>query len=104
MAVQVPQQEYKGSVRPITIGSRDTAFTIGGDTAYPFYNTRPEMALTLVHELGALSEYNLTDAENTRRENAARALIKDIQNPQELKITASEAILRVRGPRRAPCR
>ena len=43
MAVQVPKQEYKGSVRPITIGSRDTAFTIGGDTAYPFYNFDSKM-------------------------------------------------------------
>ena len=43
MAVQVPKQEYKGSVRPIAIGSRDTAFTIGGDTAYPFYNFDSKM-------------------------------------------------------------
>ena len=43
MAVQVPKQEYRGSVRPITIGSHDRAFTIGGDSAYPFYNFDSKM-------------------------------------------------------------
>ncbi len=43
MAVKIPKEEYSGSVQSMTIGSGDQAFTIGGDTAYPFYTFEGEM-------------------------------------------------------------
>ncbi|MEI6126118.1 MAG: acetyl-CoA decarbonylase/synthase complex subunit delta [Pseudomonadota bacterium] len=43
MAVQIPKQEYKGSVRPITIGTSQRALTVGGDSAYPFFSFEGKM-------------------------------------------------------------
>jgi CO dehydrogenase/acetyl-CoA synthase delta subunit len=43
MSIEIPKQEYSGSVEPITLGSGERAVTVGGDTAYPFYTFEGEM-------------------------------------------------------------
>jgi len=43
MPVEIPKQEYTGSVKPMTIGSAETAFTVGGETAYPFCTFEGDM-------------------------------------------------------------
>ena len=43
MAVTISPQKYAGSVRPILIGSGEKAFTVGGDTAYPFFTFEGKM-------------------------------------------------------------
>ncbi len=37
MAVDLPKRTYSGSIREIQIGQGDKAFSVGGETAYPFY-------------------------------------------------------------------
>jgi acetyl-CoA decarbonylase/synthase complex subunit delta len=43
MTIDIPRQEYLGSVLTKTIGSGATAFTVGGDTAFPFCRFEGEM-------------------------------------------------------------
>lgn len=43
MPIEIPKQEYTGSVKPMTIGSGARAFIAGGDTAFPFYTFEGEM-------------------------------------------------------------
>ena len=43
MTVEIAKQNYSGSVQPMSIGSGKTAFTIGGETAFPFYTFEGEM-------------------------------------------------------------
>jgi len=43
MPVEIPKQKYSGSVKPMTIGSGETAFTVGGETAFPFCKFEGEM-------------------------------------------------------------
>ena len=43
MQVKIPKQEYTGSVKTLTIGSGDGAFSVGGETAYPFCTFEGEM-------------------------------------------------------------
>ncbi len=43
MAVTISPQKYSGSVRPMVIGSGAKAFTVGGDTAYPFFTFEGKM-------------------------------------------------------------
>jgi acetyl-CoA decarbonylase/synthase complex subunit delta len=37
LAFEIPKQVYSGSIKPVTIGKGGKAFTIGGETSYPFY-------------------------------------------------------------------
>ncbi|MCP4717640.1 MAG: acetyl-CoA decarbonylase/synthase complex subunit delta [Deltaproteobacteria bacterium] len=43
MPINIPGQTYTGSVGALTLGSGDTAFTVGGGTAYPFYTFEGDM-------------------------------------------------------------
>jgi len=43
MSIEIPKQDYSGSVKPITLGSGERAVTVGGDTAFPFYTFEGEM-------------------------------------------------------------
>lgn len=43
MAFKISPQKYSGSVRPMAIGSGEKAFTVGGDTAYPFFTFEGKM-------------------------------------------------------------
>ena len=43
MAVKISPQKYSGSVRPMVIGSGEKAFTVGGETAYPFFTFEGKM-------------------------------------------------------------
>ena len=43
MSIEIPKQEYSGSVKPMTLGSGEGAVTVGGDTAFPFYTFEGEM-------------------------------------------------------------
>ena len=43
MTIEVSKQQYSGSVKPLTIGSGDTAFTVGGETVFPFFTFEGEM-------------------------------------------------------------
>jgi CO dehydrogenase/acetyl-CoA synthase delta subunit len=42
-SIEIPKQEYSGSVKPMTLGSGERAVTVGGDTAFPFYTFEGEM-------------------------------------------------------------
>lgn len=37
MAIDVPKVKYTGSIRQIPVGKGNKAFTVGGESAYPFY-------------------------------------------------------------------
>jgi acetyl-CoA decarbonylase/synthase, CODH/ACS complex subunit delta len=37
MAFEVPKTPYSGKIKEITLGQGDSAVTVGGETAYPFY-------------------------------------------------------------------
>jgi CO dehydrogenase/acetyl-CoA synthase delta subunit len=43
MAIEISPQKYSGSVRPMAIGTGEHAFTVGGDTAYPFFTFEGKM-------------------------------------------------------------
>jgi len=43
MPIEIPKQDYSGGVRPMTVGSGDRAFSVGGETAYPFCRFEGEM-------------------------------------------------------------
>ncbi|MFC1942328.1 acetyl-CoA decarbonylase/synthase complex subunit delta [Chloroflexota bacterium] len=43
MAFEIPKTAYSGKIKEITLGKGDKAVTIGGETAYPFYNFEGEM-------------------------------------------------------------
>jgi len=43
MALEIPKTAYSGKIKEITLGKGDKAVTIGGETAYPFYNFEGEM-------------------------------------------------------------
>jgi acetyl-CoA decarbonylase/synthase complex subunit delta len=43
MAFEIPKTAYSGKIKPITLGSGDTAVTVGGESAYPFYLFEGEM-------------------------------------------------------------
>ena len=43
MAIKISPQKYAGSVRPMAFGSGERAFTVGGDTAYPFFTFEGKM-------------------------------------------------------------
>lgn len=43
MGFELSRESYKGSIRQITIGTGDSAITVGGDTSYPFYTFEGEM-------------------------------------------------------------
>ncbi|MBF0569797.1 MAG: (d)CMP kinase, partial [Candidatus Omnitrophica bacterium] len=45
-------------------------------SAYPSFNTSLEQALSLIHEIGAVSKYNLTHQQNTEREQKALERIR----------------------------
>lgn len=44
MGFELSKESYKGSIRPITIGTGDSAITVGGNTCYPFYTFEGDMA------------------------------------------------------------
>ena len=37
MAIDVPKRSYSGAIRSIEVGDGDKKFTVGGETAFPFY-------------------------------------------------------------------
>jgi len=37
MPVEVPKQQYAGSIREINLGKGDQQLLVGGETAFPFY-------------------------------------------------------------------
>jgi len=37
MAFEIPKTPYSGKIKEITLGKGDSALTVGGETAYPFY-------------------------------------------------------------------
>jgi len=43
MALEIPKTAYSGKIKEIKLGKGDKAVTIGGETAYPFYNFEGEM-------------------------------------------------------------
>ncbi|RME19790.1 MAG: acetyl-CoA decarbonylase/synthase complex subunit delta [Deltaproteobacteria bacterium] len=43
MAVDLPKRTYSGSIKTVTVGQGDKAFTVGGETAFPFYTFEGEM-------------------------------------------------------------
>jgi CO dehydrogenase/acetyl-CoA synthase delta subunit len=43
MAIKISPQKYSGSVRPMAFGSGERAFTVGGDTAFPFFTFEGKM-------------------------------------------------------------
>ena len=43
MSIEISKQNYSGSVQPMTIGSGKTAFTVGGETVFPFFTFDGEM-------------------------------------------------------------
>jgi acetyl-CoA decarbonylase/synthase complex subunit delta len=43
MAFEIPKTAYSGKIKEITLGKGDTAVTVGGETAYPFYLFEGEM-------------------------------------------------------------
>jgi acetyl-CoA decarbonylase/synthase complex subunit delta len=43
MAIEISPQKYAGSVRPMAFGSGERAFTVGGDTAFPFFTFEGKM-------------------------------------------------------------
>jgi len=43
MAIKISPQKYSGGVRPMAFGSGERAFTVGGDTAYPFFTFEGKM-------------------------------------------------------------
>ena len=43
MTLEIPKTKYNGKIREITLGSGDTAVTVGGENCYPFYLFDGEM-------------------------------------------------------------
>jgi acetyl-CoA decarbonylase/synthase complex subunit delta len=43
MALEIPRTAYSGKIKEMKLGKGDKAVTIGGETAYPFYNFEGEM-------------------------------------------------------------
>lgn len=43
MGVEIPKLSYSGSIKEITVGRGDKALTVGGETAYPYYQFEGEM-------------------------------------------------------------
>jgi len=43
MAVDLPKRTYSGAIREIAVGTGDKSFTVGGETAYPFYTFEGQM-------------------------------------------------------------
>jgi acetyl-CoA decarbonylase/synthase complex subunit delta len=43
MAFEIPKTAYSGKIKEIKLGKGDKAVTVGGETAYPFYNFEGEM-------------------------------------------------------------
>jgi acetyl-CoA decarbonylase/synthase complex subunit delta len=43
MAFEIPKTAYSGKIKEMKLGKGDKAVTIGGETAYPFYNFEGEM-------------------------------------------------------------
>jgi len=43
MSIEISKQNYSGSVQPMTIGSGKNAFTVGGETVFPFFTFEGEM-------------------------------------------------------------
>ena len=43
MAFEIPKTAYSGKIRELTLGKGDKAVTVGGESAYPFYNFEGEM-------------------------------------------------------------
>ncbi len=43
MALEIPKTAYSGKIKEIKLGKGDKAVTVGGETAYPFYNFEGEM-------------------------------------------------------------
>jgi CO dehydrogenase/acetyl-CoA synthase delta subunit len=43
MPVEVPKQQYTGSIREINLGKKDTALLVGGESAFPFYTFEGKM-------------------------------------------------------------
>jgi acetyl-CoA decarbonylase/synthase complex subunit delta len=43
MAFEIPKTAYSGKIRELKLGKGDKAVTVGGETAYPFYNFEGEM-------------------------------------------------------------
>jgi CO dehydrogenase/acetyl-CoA synthase delta subunit len=43
MSIEIHKQQYSGGVKPMTIGSGETAFIVGGETAFPFCTFEGEM-------------------------------------------------------------
>ena len=59
MTVEIPQVKYTGAIRPIRLGDGDKAFTVGGESCYPFYTfegsmpNRPRIAMEVYDEAPA---------------------------------------------------
>jgi acetyl-CoA decarbonylase/synthase complex subunit delta len=43
MELKLPTRTYSGAIRPIVIGAGGKSFTVGGDTAFPFYTFEGKM-------------------------------------------------------------
>ena len=43
LAFEIPKQKYSGAIKEIPIGKEGKKLTIGGDTAFPFYQFEGEM-------------------------------------------------------------
>ncbi len=43
MALEIPKTAYTGKIREVTLGKGPQAVTVGGETAYPFYNFEGKM-------------------------------------------------------------
>jgi acetyl-CoA decarbonylase/synthase complex subunit delta len=43
MAFEIPKTAYSGKIKEIKLGKGDKAVTVGGETAYPFYNFEGEI-------------------------------------------------------------
>jgi len=43
MAIEIPKTSYTGKIKEVTLGTKDKAIAIGGETSYPFYLFEGEM-------------------------------------------------------------
>lgn len=72
MAFAINKESYTGTIREITIGKGDRAFSVGGDAAYPFYTFEGEMPNRPVIAM------EIWDMEPTDWPEAARAPFADV--------------------------
>jgi acetyl-CoA decarbonylase/synthase complex subunit delta len=72
VAFAINKESYTGTIREITIGKGDRAFSVGGDAAYPFYTFEGEMPNRPVIAM------EIWDMEPTDWPEAARAPFADV--------------------------